>query len=83
MSKETETYIILKPISERFNRIAKEMTDEEIKHLLKETIKEQISKTVDLWKAQDIIDEFIDKHEDDIKELTLKAIKDKLLGGNK
>jgi hypothetical protein len=80
MNNTTESYIILKPISERFNRIAKEITDDEIKYLIKDTIKEQLIKTVSLWKAQDVIDEFIYDHEDEIKELTMASIKDKLKG---
>ena len=35
MENRTESYIILKPIAERFNRIAKEISDEEIKNLIK------------------------------------------------
>jgi hypothetical protein len=31
MSNQTENYIILKPIAERFNRIANSITDDEIK----------------------------------------------------
>lgn len=38
---KTESYIILKPISERFNKIANEITDDEIKGLIKSELQRQ------------------------------------------
>lgn len=42
MSNQTESYIVLKPIAERFSRIASEITDDEIKSLIKSEMREQI-----------------------------------------
>lgn len=35
MENKTESYIVLKPIAERFSRIANEITDADIKQLIK------------------------------------------------
>lgn len=78
MTNQTENYIILKPISERFNRIAKEITDDELKWLIKDTIKEQLKAAVNFWKLQDMIDEFIDEHEDKIKGILIESMKKRL-----
>ena len=43
MENKTESYIILKPIAERFNRITNEITDDEIKDLIKSSLREQIA----------------------------------------
>lgn len=43
-TNQTENYIILKPLSEKFNRIAAEITDDEIKNLIKSEIRQQISR---------------------------------------
>lgn len=42
MDSKTESYIVLKPIAERFSRIASEITDDEIKNLIKNEMKEQL-----------------------------------------
>lgn len=47
MSNQTESYIVLNPITERFTRIADEITDDEIKNLIISGLKEQL-KSVDL-----------------------------------
>lgn len=40
MNKQTENYIILKPIAERFNRVALEITDEDIRYIIISEIRE-------------------------------------------
>lgn len=42
MNNQTESYIVLKPIADRFSRIASEITDDEIKSLIKSEMREQI-----------------------------------------
>lgn len=78
MDNKTETYVILKPISERFNRISREITDDEIKYLIKDTIKEQLKTGVDFGRLQELIEEFIESHEDDIKAMLMESIKKRL-----
>ena len=51
MSKQTENYIVLKPIAERFNRIAKEISDDDIKYIIKDAMREQIKDIFDFFKA--------------------------------
>ena len=41
MNSQTENYIALKPIAERFNEIAKNMTDSEIKHVIVSVLEKQ------------------------------------------
>lgn len=82
MENKTETYVILKPISERFNRISKEITDDEIKYLIKDTIREQLKKGIDFYNLQELIEEFIDSREDEIKAILIESIKKRLSGDN-
>ena len=74
MTEQTENYIILKPIAERFNEIAKSFSDEEIRSIIKETMREQISKAFDFDRVQDIVDEYIDNHSDDIADMVKDSI---------
>ena len=74
MTEQTENYIVLKPIAERFNEIAKSFSDEEIRSIIKETMREQISKAFDFDRVQDIVDEYIDNHSDDIAEMARDSI---------
>ena len=39
---QTENYIVLKPIAERFNHIASDITDGEIRSLIKSELREQL-----------------------------------------
>lgn len=63
MDNKTESYIILKPIAERFNRIASEITDNEIKNLIKNEMKEQL-KNYDFFDTVKIAVEEIMEDED-------------------
>ncbi|OHD25262.1 MAG: hypothetical protein A2Y34_03910 [Spirochaetes bacterium GWC1_27_15] len=67
MNNQTENYVILKPIAERFNLVAKEITDNDIKYIIKEAMKEQIKGIFDFNKLNEMTEEFIDKNEDKIK----------------
>jgi hypothetical protein len=60
MDNKTESYIVLKPIAERFSKIANEMTDDEIKSLIKSELREQI-KLCDFGKLVGyIVDEYFE-----------------------
>jgi hypothetical protein len=78
MNNQTENYIILKPIAERFNLVAKEITDNDIKHIIKEAMKEQIKGIFDFDKLNEMTEEFIDKNEDEIKRAIADCIFNKL-----
>ena len=47
LSKQTQDYIILKPIAERFKEVATTIADEEIKDIIKSELRNQICKQVD------------------------------------
>lgn len=42
MTEQTQDYITLKPIAERFKEVAATISDDEIKSLIKEELREQI-----------------------------------------
>lgn len=78
MNQQTENYIILKPIAERFNVIAKEITDNDIKYIIKEAMKEQIKGIFDFDKLNEFTEEYIDKNENEIKQAIAECIYNRL-----
>ena len=78
MGNQTENYIILKPISERFNRISASITDEDIKTLIKQELSDQIKKVDFGFVIGEIVDEWTDKNRDTIESLLLESYKSKL-----
>lgn len=76
---QAENYIILKPISERFNKIAKEISDNDIDYLIKDEIRKQIS-TIDFkYVIEDIISEYLDNNPDEILSIFKKSIERKFV----
>lgn len=47
MTNQTQDYITLKPIAERFKEVANSISNEEIKSLIKQELREQIRTQVD------------------------------------
>lgn len=41
---QTESYIVLKPIAERFARVAANISDDEIRQIIKSEMREQVSR---------------------------------------
>ena len=78
MPNQTESYIVLKPIAERFSRIASEITDEEIRTLIKSELSQQL-KTINFngW-VGDTLGEWVLENEDTIKKLALESLTSKL-----
>ena len=76
---KTEQYLILKPISERFNKVASEMSDEEVRQLITSTLKEKIQDELDSidfgYAVQEVIETYVENCESDI----LTMIKTSLL----
>lgn len=83
MSKQTEDYIVLKPIAERFNKVAETITDDDIKSIIKEAMKEQIAGTFDFDKISEITDTYIENHSDDITNMVSESINKRLSMPNK
>lgn len=72
---KTENYIVLKPIAERFNRVANCITDEDIDHLIKDELRKQIS-TIDFkFAIQDIVNEYLDNNEDVVVDMFKQSIR--------
>ena len=57
MSEQTESYIVLKPIAERFSRVASEITDDEIKQIIKSEMREQLGRI----RFGDVLGELVDE----------------------
>lgn len=78
MNNKTENYIILKPIAERFNKVASEISDDDIKSIIKMAMKEQIENSFDFGVLSDIAEEYIDDNKDKINEMIMESICNKL-----
>lgn len=78
MKEQTENYIILKPIAERFNKIAKEISDSDIKYIIKEAMREQIKDVFDFGRLGELTEEYIEENEDDIKQMIFNSITSRL-----
>ena len=74
---QTESYIVLKPIAERFSKIANAMTDDEIKMLIKNGLKEQLANLNLGDIIADIGTNWIDANERVIEGYIQEAIKQK------
>ena len=75
MKNKTEQYIILKPISERFNKITNKLSDVEIKELVISTLKEKIQDELNSIDFGYTVQEIIEKYVEDSKEDIVKMIK--------
>jgi hypothetical protein len=79
MNNQTENYIILKPIAERFNKIAKEISDDDIKIIIKNAMREQIKGIFDFSKLEELTDTYIEENEGNIKQMIANTIKNRLV----
>lgn len=52
MTKQTEDYLSLKPLAERFREAANRITDKELDCIIRSKIKEQIEEISVLWEQQ-------------------------------
>jgi len=78
MSEQTEKYIILKPIAERFNNVAKSITDDEIKYIIKEAMKEQINNIFDFTLLSEMTSVLIESKQDEFKDMIYNSISKRL-----
>ena len=78
MNKQAENYLILKPIAERFNRVASEITDDDIKYMITSLMKEKIAECIDFRVVSDIIDEYIDEHKEEIAHAAMDSLAKRL-----
>jgi hypothetical protein len=76
MSNQTNDYIVLKPISDRFKKVAQSISDEEIKTLIKEELRKQIQSQVDFgFTIADWVDTMLEDDESWV-ELVSKCMKE-------
>jgi len=74
---QTENYIILKPITERFNRIANSITDDEIKSLIKDEMRNQLRRINFSSQIEEIISDYIENNQEDMLDLYKNELKNK------
>ena len=79
MENKTESYIVLKPIAERFSRIANEITDDDIKSLIKSELREQLRESGITRSVGFVIDEWFEdeKNIKFVMDTVEQSIKDK------
>ena len=78
MTEKSETYLILKPIAERFNRVASEITDNDIKYIIREVMKEKIQDAIDFSIVEEKLTEWIDNNSDQVVHAMQDAISERL-----
>lgn len=78
MNRQTENYLILKPIAERFNRVASEITDADIKYMITSLMKEKIAESINFDVVSDIIDEYISEHSEEIAHAAMDSLAKRL-----
>lgn len=73
MSKQVQDYISLKPIADRFKEVASTISDEEIKSLIKEELRNQIRDQVEFGS---VISAWVEEmlEEDEIAELVRNSL---------
>ncbi|MEY8352510.1 hypothetical protein AALB39_04045 [Lachnospiraceae bacterium 54-53] len=77
MTDQTRDYIALKPIADRFKEVASTISDDEIRSLIKEELREQIHKQVEFGST---IAEWVDDYleDDDTCEFVKKCFVDSI-----
>ena len=65
MTKQTEDYLSLKPLAERFQEAANRITDEELDCIIRSKIKEQIEEQIDFSSLGIAIEETVENWLDD------------------
>ena len=78
MTRQTENYLILKPIADRFSRVSAEITDNDIKYMIMEAMKEKISEAIDFSVVEEKLTEWIDNNSDQVVHVMQDAIVERL-----
>ena len=75
---QTENYIILKPIAERFSKVASEITDDDIKLIIKDVMRERIADAINFSEITGKISDFVESNEELITHAVLDSIAKRL-----
>ena len=78
MTQQSENYLILKPIAERFNRVASEITDDDIKYIIKQVMKDKIQDAIDFSIVEEKLTKWIDDNSDQVVHAMQDAIAERL-----
>ena len=78
MTKQTQDYVTLKPIAERFKEVAMSITDDEIKSIIKEELRNQIRDQVDFgYTIGRWVDDMLENDES-LVELVISCMKESI-----
>lgn len=78
MTKQTQDYVTLKPIAERFKEVAMSITDDEIKSITKEELRNQIRDQVDFgYTIGQWVDDMLENDESWV-ELVISCMKESI-----
>jgi len=78
MSNQTQDYISLKPIAERFKEVAASISNDEIKSLIKEELREQIRNQVNFGSIiSELVETELEKN-DKWKDLVLNCMEESI-----
>ena len=79
MTNQTQDYIALKPIAERFKKVAMSISDDEIKAIIKEELREQIRNQVDFgYTIGQWVDDMLENDESWV-ELVISCMKESII----
>lgn len=79
MTKQTQDYVTLKPIAERFKEVAMSITDDEIKSIIKEELRNQIRDQVDFgYTIGQWVDDMLENDESWV-ELVISCMKESII----
>ena len=79
MTQQTESYIVLKPIAERFSSVANSITDDDLKYIIKDELRKQIQSINFGGWISDVLSDWVDENVETITDLAKKCVTDRLL----
>lgn len=80
MTEQAYNYMAMKPLAERFKDVAKNITDEEIKRLILDTVRDKLNSAIGdaFYVVPEILDDYINEHSYELCEMAMMGIKRRL-----